>query len=386
MKIDFKNCTEALVNRKSAGTFLLILLSLIFLNAAHAGRPVVKELTRDQIIAQSDFIFTGWPSPQPANASKQKCPAELGRWQVHKVYKGDQSLTGKIISIADHRYEMFLQQKENSKGPSYAASTYKSGTINREQSSSVMFTNRKKDGCFELSANGAQEHHFKEAEIEALTANPPDCEKASHGFETRLRTLPKDCKETSDCKIFHINPDTLYESPVLSKKAEAMLDDEFKALQANLKVACAKDWADRPVESPYEYPVRCENNVCKKGVELKVIKTPVTFTTATMADGCAPHDALSKMITLKTGVAPYPVLSINWWGKTNSVKTTGDKAYEAGLQVNFCNAFRTCPSLKTINLQWKGEVLEYDVETTEGQKIKGAVKVQKVQGGRVMCG
>lgn len=138
---------------------LFIFLGFI-ITQAFAGRPVFHTLTRSDLIAQSDFIFSGWPSPQPANAVSEKCPAETGRWQIHKVYKGDSKLEGKIISIAEHRYEIFMNKV--GKGPSYAANVYKNGELNREATSSVLFTNRKKDGCFELTANGAQEHRFQE--------------------------------------------------------------------------------------------------------------------------------------------------------------------------------------------------------------------------------
>ncbi len=365
--------------------FLVVLLALMNGQCAFAGRPVFRDLTRDQLIAQSGFIFIGWPSPQPANATKEKCPSEMARWQVHKVLKGDQTLKDKIISIADHKYEVYLTLKDTSKGPSFAAGTYKTGMLNREQTSSVIFTNKKNDGCFELVAYGAQEHESKEAEIEALTANPPNCELAKRGFDMRLDTLTKSCVKSDECKVFDVHPDPQKEPPVLNKQAESEMNDEFKSLQNNLKLACTKVWSQQTAEVDWNLPVRCKKNICQKGMDPGV---PVKFITGTISNACAPHDAASKWIELNTTkTGSFPKLTINWWTPmTVPVKTTDAESYKRGLQVSYCQTKQVCTRVLKINLRVLGDVLEFDLETEDAEKLKGSVKLRNVEGRGGVCG
>ena len=97
--------------------------------------------------------------------------------------------------------------------------------------------------------------------------------------------------------------------PVLNKQAESEMNDEFKSLQNIVKLACAKEWSQQTAKVIWDIPVRCKNRVCEKGMDPGV---PTIFTSGTITDACAPHDALSKMIVLNTKSGSYPKLLINW--------------------------------------------------------------------------
>ncbi|HPI40221.1 MAG TPA: hypothetical protein PLJ21_05415, partial [Pseudobdellovibrionaceae bacterium] len=321
-----------------------------------------QTLTRDELIGRSDFIFAGWPSPQPA---AKPCASEIGRWQVHKVFRGDQSLEGHIISIANHGYK--FQEKiiskngaYQSKGPSYEAFTFKTGQIDRDSSTSILFTQAHKDGCFELAASGAQEHAFAEAEIAALLAGPKDCETSMRGFSLRIDKLPRACMEDSDCDLFYLHPYTCEQPFVLSKSAKnAITNDEFISLQSKARSACQAGSANSPAcLNQNKLPVRCNKDKCEAGLPSKS-PLPV-FRLGKIKSSCAPHDALSVMISTVTSEKnEYPVFTLNWWGENKprlsnevgviyNLNYSGGDAFAAGFSASYCPYKGHCTALKSL--------------------------------------
>ncbi|HPI41600.1 MAG TPA: hypothetical protein PLJ21_12400, partial [Pseudobdellovibrionaceae bacterium] len=177
----------------------LIFLSFVMLlnSQLYASRPVYKQINRAQLIDQSQFIFSGWPSTQEPFFA---CKNEMGRWWVKKVLKGDKNLEGKVISLVDHQYRL-ATQKQTQQSLSFSVNRFKEGTLNKQQITSFLFTNKNPDGCFELSALGAQEPNSLEAEIVSI-------------FENNCALLPND-KCTEGPKNNNLNSNSKFSKAIM---------------------------------------------------------------------------------------------------------------------------------------------------------------------------
>lgn len=364
-------------------------LIFCFSFASHAGRPVSHPIQRSELVAQSPFVFSGWPSQ---DKPLKPCAKEIGRWWVHKVLKGDKSLEGKVIALADHRYD-FQPQDSKSKGVSYSAQIYKNTPLDKSQGSSFLFTNPKSDGCFELAAIGAQEPNNLEPEITALFAE--DCSQALRGWEFHTDQISKDCQQDSDCQLFYIHPNSCEKPFVLNKKYTPLTDKPLQELQSVVRKNCAKKWENQPACSPEVFPIRCHKNKCQEGTSKTA--APVKFTQGTIQSACAPHDASSVMILLKGGAADFPVLSVNWWGKDRfqfkdgTFTLKGKPTMEKGFQASYCLHKGSCQIPKEISLKIKWNQgsgqSEYFILLEEDEKIEGVAPLKSVQANSpVLCG
>ncbi|MBC7465286.1 MAG: hypothetical protein H7256_04785, partial [Bdellovibrio sp.] len=250
---------------------------------------------------KSDFIFLGSISLQK---SKSTCPHETASWKVKKVLRGDKALEGTVIATADHGYQFFFDEKGNPKmPPSYSASKYKDGPLNRDSNPSYIFTQKNKDGCFELSAQGAQESYAAQKEIESIL-------------------IPK------------------------------------------------------------------------------TVAPPIQFTTSTMTGACAPHDASSTMISIRTGTKEYPLITVNWWANPHPspkggefvLESKGKDSFTEGYQGFFCATKGACKALIKVKLKAKIDEnkkignLEFEVETVEKEIQKGEVPTEFRSDTQQMCG
>jgi len=369
--------------------FKILVVFLSF--SALAGRPVMHSITRTDLINQSNFIFVGWPSPvKPSN----KCSSTIGNFQVHKVFKGDKSYENKIISIAPNNYKLLESFQKAGKGASYAQTIYGDGSFNMEQSSSIIFANTNADGCIELTANGAQEHRFKENEIDAITSN--DCQKVTYVIDQYLSGLPTNCEVDTDCVVKNYHADTCKDKKVYNREAEKKLDDNFNALKTAFFSSCQNYLNSRgacaPEKSP---PFYCKNKVCSFGIAPEKFSKLVNFKSAKMHASCAPHDAGSHMIILKNANADFPYFSINWWGKFQPTNTPGTyelkNAGKNDFNHNFCRAENVCENLKNIELKIiinksNKSILEYKVETNDGLHFQGNLDLVIDNNFREMCG
>lgn len=374
---------------KNLSSYIIIGLLLFVPATALAGRPVIKQINRNEMIERSGFIFSGWPSV--ANPISP-CPHETGRWWVHKVYKGDKSLAGKVIPVAESNYRIFAAPS-GEKVPSYQAFQYKEGRLDREQATSFLFTNRQNDGCFELVANGAQEHRFEEPLIEALFSDPKDCTAAMGGFEFLVGKLPSHCQTDADCKILYLHPNRCSLPNILNKAAEAKLDADFKTFQARVRAACADTWTNKNACEPEIFPVRCRANRCEEG---PTAKTPVApLNSGILTSGCAPHDEGSIVIVLTDGTNQFPTLSINWWGRGKphsggrfNLETRGNEPRKDFL-ASYCPYRGYCKPLKSLSLKlnWQKDAATADFTfTTENdQVIKGSLPLV-VKPNQALCG
>lgn len=145
---------------KSSVWAILGLAAIIAIPDGIAGRPVYHSLTRAELIGRSSFVFAGAPSGERPAMS---CANESTRWRVSRVFKGDRSLEGKVISAAQHNYRIFAGAG-GGKLPSFAAYRYEGKKTDKE-SSAIVYVNRRDDGCFELAADGAIENRSAEAEL-----------------------------------------------------------------------------------------------------------------------------------------------------------------------------------------------------------------------------
>ncbi len=384
---------------KSVVSSLAVILTCLLGSATWAGRPVFETINRDELIVKSDFIFSGYPSPQK---SKIQCSNESGRWQVHKVYRGDKSLEGSIISIADHGYRFFRDsQGKPIDPPSFRAFKFRDGMLNRNSFTSILFTTRNKDGCFELAAQGAQESFSKAVEVQSLLSLPLNCEETKRAFEFRVSTFPKSCKQDSDCGSFYVHPNSCEPPMILSQAANAdMKSDEFIRLQSNFRLACAQQWSQQPACSPIQLPFRCKNSVCEKGLSAaKAVAVP-PLNKARITDSCAPNDATAAQIVVQAGEQEYPMLSVNWWSDSHPIskggvyqlQSKGSRSYEQGYHATYCSFKMGCKELKDIKLKvdlktgGTDGTLEFEFTTQDGENKKGQVPVHYQNGPTVYCG
>lgn len=351
----------------------------------------MHSISRSDLINQSDFIFIGWPSP---NKSSNNCSTTFAKFQVHKVFKGNKSFEGKIISIAAKNYKLMENIPNGSKGPSFAQIIYGDGNFNFEQSSSIIFANINADGCVELSAVGAQEHRFKEKEIEAITSN--NCESVINVIDQYLESLPKNCEVDSDCVLKNFHADTCKDLKVYNKDADKKLDDNFSSLKTAFYSSCQNYLNTRGAcAPPQKPPFFCKNKVCTIGVSPEKITSLVNFKKAQMHSSCAPHDAGSHMIVLKNTSSDFPYFSLNWWGKFQPSNLLGTyelaKANQNDYNHNFCLAEGVCEDLKSLKVKVKIDpksknFIEYDFETRDGKKLNGNLELTIDNSHREMCG
>lgn len=357
----------------------------------HAGRPVMHSISRSELINQSNLIFVGWPSPvKPSN----KCTTVLANFQVHKVFKGDKSLENKIISVAPKNYKLLESFQKAGKGASYAQVIYGDGSFSMEQSSSILFANTNPDGCIELTAIGAQEHRFKEKEIEAITSN--NCEMVIDTIDQYLTSLPKECEADTDCVLKNFHADTCRDQKVYNVQAEKKLDDSYNALKAAFFSSCQNYLNTRGACAPEKNPpIYCKNKVCTIGMPAEKLSKIVNFKSAKMHASCAPHDAGSHMIILKNANSDVPYFSINWWGKFQPTNTPGTyelkNANKNDFNHNFCRAESVCENLKNIELKViinksNNSKLDYKIETNDGLRFQGTLDLAIDNNFREMCG
>jgi hypothetical protein len=359
--------------------FCLFSLFSALSSTTFAGRPVYHDLKRHELMARSNFVFSGWPSTAAATGG---CKHELGRWWVHKVYQGNKTLEGKVISIAQSNYQIYATE---GKPPSFQAFRYKKGNLDRVQGTTFLFTMAQTDGCYELAADGAQESSFAELEIEALYADASDCGTIERGFGFRTKQLPVDCKADSDCKTYYAHPDACHKPYVWNKSAESKLDDEFIALQNRTRVACGATWNRKTPCAPTVIPVRCRAEHCEEGNPPRIHVGPLV--SAKLEGSCAPHDAASILISGK-GAKDFPTLSINWWGTGNPgfksgtfILTSRDSAETQGFQIYYCEFKEGCPTVENLELkliwdQVKGEGKMNFSFTADGKKVSGSIPVK----------
>lgn len=364
---------------------LLALVVFFVPFAATAGRPVFKTLTRSELAERSTLIFEGWPAP--AKKAEGACPRETGRWWVHRVLKGDRSLKGKILSIADHGYA-FLSPPPGSKGPSYAANRFGTGELDRAPKSSFLFVNPRKDGCYELAAAGAQVPGADALEMLGLFSEPNDCFAALRGFEFRADRMTKACAQDADCKPFFVHPDSCAKAYAWNRSAESLLDDDFRAIQSKARENCAANWKGRPACAPDTTPARCVGGKCELSFAPAELKSKLNR--AVLTPSCAPHDAASVMISVQDGDREYPRFTVNWWGAGRPVlaeggtfSLSGDAGkIEAGYQSSFCAVRGGCepPSAIRLKVEWpKGAAsgtLEFEVTPKTGAPVSGKLPLE----------
>lgn len=371
---------------KSMNRVSLLAAFVLLPFTASAGRPVVHDLTRAELTAESALVFEGRPAPQ--KKPEGGCPREIGRWWVHRVLKGDRALQGKILSIADP-----------SDASRKSANRFGTGALDASPKSSFLFVNPRKDGCYELSAAGAQVPGDFVLEMLGLFSEPSDCFAAMRGFESRAARMPKDCAADADCKPFFVHPNSCGKAYAWNKSAEAMLDADFQAIQAKARANCAASWKGQPACAPDGTPARCVDRKC----ELSYAPGALTakFNRATLTPSCAPHDASSVMIAVQDGQAEYPIFTVNWWGagkprisEGGTFSLSGDGGtMESGYQSSFCAVRGGCEPPKAIRLKidWpKGAArgtLEFEVTPNSGAAVSGKLPLEAPpQKQPVFCG
>ena len=378
-------------------TLFSFILLILFSLKLFAGRPVNHQITREQLIEQSNFIFSAWPSQQPAI---NKCSTQIGKWQVHKVYKGDRSLEEKIIAIAPANYKLIeaTTSNPNSKGASFAQSNYKNGEISFEQSSSFLFTKKNADGCIELTANGAQEHRFKEIEMDALLSD--DCSKSTRAIENILTNLPTNCEQDSDCKEIALNPDRCKEKLIVNIHAENSLDENWPSIRNTFFKNCQQLINDSGVCTPSSpKSIWCKNKKCIAGYSPEKISSLKKFDSAVMIPSCAPNDASAISIQLTNSQKPFPFLGINWWRSDRPYFKAGkhelhektDNGFFEGLTSSICFSQGNCKRLKQIDLKIemkdsKSGTIQFQFKTLDDENFEGSLPLNTDNTRREICG
>ncbi len=366
---------------------IFFLFTVFFSSELFASRPVFEQISRSQMIEQSNFIFSGWPSvAEPLT----KCDNEFKRWWVHKVYKGDKSLQGKVISVALNNY------KFHHKGaPSYRAFLYNDGNLNLEQGTSFLYTTKNVDGCFELAAQGAQDHRFLEPIIDALFASPDDCSTITRGLESLQDKMPNDCQVDRDCQVFLEHPMTCSRPNIWNKKASHLMDSDYLSLRKKASTACAKTYSYMSTCKPEDIPFHCGDKVCKKGYSKEAMKVKVKFVKASVFPSCAPHDGPATMIWLSSQEKTGPSFSLSWWGDYNdkllSSKFIFKSEQEKEFNQSFCPMPQGCKTIKkselTIIRNDKNEgTIKYFIETNDQEIFEGTVPISNEPKPRAICG
>jgi len=366
---------------------LIYFLLYLFSSNLYATRPVFEKIDRMRLISQSNFIFLGWPSTvEPV----KKCSQEFKRWQVHKVYKGDKGFEGKIISVALHNY------KFNFKGaPSYRAYMYEEGTLSLEQGSSILYSNENPDGCFELSAQGAQDHSFKEPYLDALFSDEKDCSAQRRGLEYLVDKLPTNCQSDNDCEVYLGHPRSCSQIYYFNSSYHKQIDDEFKYMERRAQKACEQEFTYFTNCKKEEVPFHCFQNKCKAGYSKEAMKVKVKFSSAKVYSSCAPHDGPSTMVFLSTSEKKGPVFSLNWWGKNYSKLQGSNFEFKSENEKEFSQTFCPFPqvckpvkkSIMTINQDEKGEKkIKYYIETIDQENFEGDLPLKRENKNLTVCG
>lgn len=379
---------------RAQGRALLLLAGLLFPlgQAARAGRPVFHDVNLPELVESSGLIFSGWPSTQPP---VKPCAAEMRRWQVHQVLRGDQSLQGKVISVAAHGYGFHHEKPV----PSYSASRFGDGAISFEQSTSILFLNPRSDGCFEWAAQGAQLPESRASVVKALLNNSASCESQLESLEDVFRFFPSDCQTDQDCKIFYSHPNSCAAPMLWSQRAETELaKPEMASIIGSVRSRCAAQWGKQPACAPQVFPFRCRQKRCERGIPEGTL---VSFSEAKAALGCAPHDAASVIVQVLPKKGEYPQLSVNWWGADRPRKPTGSyrlvdgnvgNGEKPGYSASFCSSRGGCESLKSVDLSldWPKEgkpgTLRFTVFTQSGDRYTDTVPLNWEKGSGMPCG
>ncbi len=367
--------------------FIFICLILFAAKNAYATRPVFEQIPRSRLINLSTFIFSGWPATQEPIA---KCSAEFKKWWVYKVYKGDKSLEGKVVSIALHNYKFHFKG-----APSYQAYLYGDGNINLEQGTSFLYTTKNTDGCFELSAQGGQDHRFTEPLIDALFADPTDCGAQTKGLEYLLDKMPTDCQTDKDCQVYLNHPMTCSRPYFLNSKYKTLMDDDFRNIEQRALKACEKSYGYMNNCKKEDVPFHCKENKCSRGYSKEAMKKEVKFVKAVVKAACAPHDGPATIVWLSSLESKGPSFSLNWWGDNNhkllGSKFTFKSQNEKEFSQSFCPLPQGCKEIKksemSVERNEKNEgVLKYYFETIDQEVFEGVLPISIEPATHVMCG
>jgi hypothetical protein len=360
-------------------------LVLLLFTQAQASRPVFHDLSREELIERSTFVFTGWPSSQKSDFS---CKHEFKRWWVHRVLKGDRSLEKKVISISLPNSAIHEEIARTGRGPSFPEMRFGTGGLDAAQQSSFLFTLRKTDGCFELSASGAQVSQQLEPEIEALFASPGECQRAIRGLQFRAEKMPAHCASDLECEAFAEHPDPCEVPWVWNRVAKDSMDANFRHLQRVVREVCANQFGTARdscrIPKP---PVLCRKGRCEVGIPAEALQR--VFSSGTLSPSCAPHDALSTRILITDGKNEYPSIGINWWKQGRPENRPGEyrlrgarSLMEDGVIASFCPSKGVCRQMSRISVRVRlgadgqsGEV-EVDAVSDRGEIVKAKVPVK----------
>ncbi len=361
--------------------FLFILLFLIFTQNAIATRPTIEKIPRSRLINLSSFIFSGWPATQEPVS---KCANEFKRWWVHKVHKGNKDLEGKVVSIALHNYH--LREK---------AFLFEDGHLNLEQGTSFLYTTQNQDGCFEFTAQGAQDHSFTEPLVLALMADSNDCDAQKRGLEYLIDKMPTDCKSDNDCQVYLNHPMKCSRPYFLNNNYKTFMDVDFKNIEQNAKKACEKDYAYLNDCKKEDVPFHCKENKCSRGYSKEKMKVAVKFVKAVIRSSCAPHDGPSTVVWLSSKDIKGPSFSLNWWGKNHrellgskfTFKSHNEKEFVQG----FCPLPQGCKQIKkseiTVERNEKNEGhVKFYFETIDQEVFEGVLPISDEQTKHALCG
>lgn len=344
-------------------------LLLLFSSAAFAGGPVFHDVGLPKLVDLSTTVILGWPSPHQSG----KCRARAGVWQVHKVLMGDISLEGQLIPITNHKYA--FQNQVRGKPPRYATERYRNAPLDFNSTTSLLFLNRRKDGCFELAAQGAQESPSAETLVRSLI-EPTDCDLQLQAFTSLSAPLPRSCAVDDDCRPSYIHPNPCAPPLALNRTALAHLPKSWRFYMRRIRSACSKAWSQQAACERDDFRVRCRNKSCEFGLRET---DSLEFRVAILRKGCAPHDGPSIEITLR-GAKTYPILSLNWWGAGHPDSTSQFFRFvnqASGFSASLCLGQQQCEPLSDLLLERKGIVLDYLFHTRDGHEFRGSVSIEE---------
>lgn len=352
---------------------VLLILFFVFSGLVFAETPHYEVKDRQSIILKSDLVFSGWPS---SDEPILKCEQELARWWIHKVYKGDKNLEGKVISVG---------------------STKNDTKIILEQSTSFLYLKKKSNGCFELTNPGSQEHRFNEPVIDAFFASNEDCSQASRGLEFLIDSMPTKCASDLDCQVYIEHPMKCMRPFVWNKKANLKMDENYQFLKNKASKACANTYSYALDCKISDIPFYCKENKCFQGYSKEALKTAVKFSKALIRPTCAPHDGPAMSVTLMSKIKTGPVVSLSWWGKgylslaNENITFNSEKAKE--FNATFCPRPQGCKSIKKIQLKIERDnssntgSVNYIFETMDQEIFEGSVPIiNEPPSNHTLCG
>lgn len=351
---------------------VLVMLIFVFPGLVFAENPRYEVKDRQSIILISDLVFSGWPSSAEPIL---KCENELARWWVHKVYKGDKNLEGKVLSVGS--------VKNDTK-------------IILEQSTSFLYLKKKSNGCFELTNSQSQDHGFNEPVIDAFFASNEDCSLSTRGLEFLIDFMPKDCEYDKDCQVYIEHPMRCMRPYVWNKKANLKMDENYQYLKIKAAKACASSYSYVADCKISDIPFFCKDKKCFQGYSKEKAKSAVQFTKALIHSACAPHDGPAMMVTLVSKEKTGPLASLSWWGEGYLTLANKNATFSSenakGFNASFCPRPQACKTIKKIRLKIERDthnagVIKYYFETIDQEIFEGTLPIMnEPPSNNMLCG